>query len=71
MTRIPIPALALFAACIAGAATAAPPLERIKLPPGFEIEVYADRSPGRPLAGAGRQGHRIRGHARNGRSTRW
>ncbi len=37
-----IPALALFAACIAGAATAAPPVERLKLPPGFKIEVYAD-----------------------------
>jgi glucose/arabinose dehydrogenase len=35
-------AMALAAAFVAGAATAAPPIERIKLPPGFRIEVYAD-----------------------------
>jgi glucose/arabinose dehydrogenase len=38
-----LPALALAAACIAGAATAAPPVERIKLPPGFKVEIYADK----------------------------
>src|SRR3982074_760644 len=27
----------------AGAAHPAPPIERIKLPPGFKIEVYADK----------------------------
>ena len=38
-----LPALALAAAFVAGAATAAPPVERLKLPPGFKIEVYADK----------------------------
>jgi glucose/arabinose dehydrogenase len=38
-----VPALILAAAFVAGAATAAPPIERIKLPPGFKIEVYADK----------------------------
>ncbi len=38
-----IPALALAAACIAGVAVAAPPVERIKLPPGFKVEVFADK----------------------------
>jgi glucose/arabinose dehydrogenase len=38
-----LPALALAAACVAGAATAASPIERLKLPPGFKIEVYADK----------------------------
>ena len=37
------PALVLAAAFVAGAATAAPPIERLKLPPGFKIEVYADK----------------------------
>ena len=37
------PALALAAACVAGTAAAAPPIERLKLPPGFKIEVYADK----------------------------
>ena len=35
-------ALALAAAFVAGAATAAAPIDRLKLPPGFKIEVYAD-----------------------------
>ena len=38
-----VPALALAAAFVAGAATAAPPIERLKLPPGFKVEVYADK----------------------------
>ena len=37
------PALVLAAACVSGAAMAAPPIERLKLPPGFKIEVYADK----------------------------
>jgi len=35
--------LILAAAFVASAATAAPPIERIKLPPGFKIEVYVDK----------------------------
>lgn len=38
-----VPALVVAAAFVAGAATAAPPIERIKLLPGFKIEVYADK----------------------------
>jgi glucose/arabinose dehydrogenase len=38
-----IPALVLAAAFVAGTATAAPPIERLTLPPGFKIEVYADK----------------------------
>jgi glucose/arabinose dehydrogenase len=37
-----IPVLVLAAAFAAGAASAAPPIERIKLPPGFRIQLYAD-----------------------------
>lgn len=37
-----IPVLVLAAAFTAGAASAAPPIERIKLPPGFRIQLYAD-----------------------------
>jgi len=42
MNRL-IPALVLAAAFAACTATAAPPVQRIKLPPGFKIEVYADK----------------------------
>ena len=38
-----IPALVLAGAFVTGAATAAPPVERLKLPPGFKVEVYADK----------------------------
>ncbi len=38
-----LPALVLAAAFVASAATAAPPVERLKLPPGFKIEVYAGK----------------------------
>ena len=38
-----VSALLLAAAFVAGAATAAPPIERLKLPPGFKIEVYANQ----------------------------
>jgi glucose/arabinose dehydrogenase len=41
MSKI-FPALALCVAFLAGAATAAPPIERLKLPPGFKVEVFAD-----------------------------
>lgn len=34
--------LALAAVCLAGTAIAAPSIERLKLPPGFKVEVYAD-----------------------------
>ena len=37
------PAIVLAAALVAGPAIAAPPVERLKLPPGFRIEVYADK----------------------------
>ena len=37
-----IPALVLAGAFCAGTATAAPLIERLKLPPGFKVEVYAD-----------------------------
>ena len=37
-----VPALFLTIAFGAGAALAAPPIEHIKLPPGFKIELYAD-----------------------------
>jgi glucose/arabinose dehydrogenase len=36
-------AVILAAAFVASAATAAPPIERLKLPPGFKVEVYADK----------------------------
>jgi glucose/arabinose dehydrogenase len=36
-------ALALSAAFVAGAASAAPPIERLRLPPGFKVEVYAGK----------------------------
>jgi glucose/arabinose dehydrogenase len=39
-------ALALAAAFVAGTATAAAPIERLKLPPGFRIEVYANDAGG-------------------------
>ena len=35
-------ALILAATLAAGAAAAAPPIERIKLPPGFKIAIYAE-----------------------------
>jgi glucose/arabinose dehydrogenase len=38
-----VPALVLAAVFTACTATAAPPVQRIKLPPGFKIEVYADK----------------------------
>ena len=38
-----VPALVLAAVFVAGAATAAAPIERVKLPPGFKIEIYADK----------------------------
>jgi len=37
-----LPVLALAAAFVADAATAAAPIERLRLPPGFKIEIYAD-----------------------------
>ncbi len=40
--KLLIPALVLTGLFLAGAASAAPPVERIKLPPGFKIEVYAE-----------------------------
>ena len=36
-------ALVLAAAFVTGPATAAPPVERLRLPPGFKVEVYADK----------------------------
>src|ERR1700674_1499434 len=41
--NFPLAALGMAAVLVAGAAPAAPPIERIKLPPGFKIEVYADK----------------------------
>jgi len=37
-----LPVLALAAAFVVDAATAAAPIERLRLPPGFKIEIYAD-----------------------------
>ena len=39
--KITIPVLLLVATTAAGLATAAPPIERLKLPAGFKVEVYA------------------------------
>src|SRR5580765_2338520 len=41
--NFPVAALVLASVLGAGAAHAMPPIERIKLPPGFKIEVYAEK----------------------------
>ena len=54
--------LAVLALPAATACAADLPLERIKLPPGFAIEVYAEVPGARSLA-LGDERHRVRGHA--------
>jgi len=44
-------------------------LQKVKLPQGFKIEVWAAGVPG-PPDGAGRQGHAVRRHVRQGHRAR-